>query len=193
MLHLSSQPNPVLSQNKQDTTNHIVEDQWTERSKGCHTCRASWIQPINMCMRGEIAWLPAGITCSLIPIGTLTFTISIQGGLMRFIALFCFGGGGGWAIKSSGHTHKCSTSFTHSFHPQVKLPMFQQISEVHESQHTPTVPLGSWLIPGMFMVNALVKAKLLIFIDRNTSDFRPLLGFNYIYRRLGRFGLVRLF
>ena len=30
MLHLSSQPNPVLPQNKHDTINHILEDQWME-------------------------------------------------------------------------------------------------------------------------------------------------------------------
>ena len=30
------------------------------------------------------------------------------------------------SMKGSGHTHKYSTSFTHSFQPQAKLPMFQQ-------------------------------------------------------------------
>ena len=37
------------------------------------------------------------------------------------------------------------TSFTHSFQPQAKLPKFQQKvnNEVHESQHTLTLPLDS--------------------------------------------------
>ena len=38
MLHLSSQPNPVLPQNKPDSADHILEDHWTEcRLYGCHT------------------------------------------------------------------------------------------------------------------------------------------------------------
>ena len=47
------------------------------------------------------------------------------------------------SMKGLGHTHKYSSSFTHSFHPQAKLPMFQQKvnNEVHESQHTLTLPL----------------------------------------------------
>ena len=58
---------------------------------------------------------------------------------MRFIALFCLGFG---SMKGLGHTHK---SFTHSFQPQAKLPMLQQKvnNEVHESQHTLTLPLDS--------------------------------------------------
>ena len=30
------------------------------------------------------------------------------------------------SMKGLGHTHKYSSSFTHSFQPQAKLPMFQQ-------------------------------------------------------------------
>ena len=53
---------------------------------------------------------------------------------------FLFGG-----VEYTGHTHKYSTSFTHSFQLQAKLPMFQQKinNEVHESQHTLTLPLDS--------------------------------------------------
>ena len=49
------------------------------------------------------------------------------------------------SMKGLGHTHKYSTSFTHSFQPQAKLPMFQQKVniEVRESQHTLTLPLDS--------------------------------------------------
>ena len=49
------------------------------------------------------------------------------------------------SMKGLGHTHKYSTSFTHSFQPQAKLPMLQQKvnNEVHESQHTLTLPLDS--------------------------------------------------
>ena len=49
------------------------------------------------------------------------------------------------SMKGLGRTHKYSTSFTHSFQPQAKLPMFQQKvnNEVHESQHTITLPLDS--------------------------------------------------
>ena len=61
-------------------------------------------------------------------------------------------------MKGLGHTHKYSTSFTHSFQLQAKLPMLQQkvSNEVHESQHTLTLPLDSWLNPGLFMGNAEV-------------------------------------
>ena len=46
------------------------------------------------------------------------------------------------SMKGSGHTHKYSTSSTHSFQPQAKLP--QKVNnEVHESQHTLTIPLDS--------------------------------------------------
>ena len=46
------------------------------------------------------------------------------------VVFFFWGGGGGGgecfeSIKGSGHTHKYSTSFTHSFQPQAKLPVFQ--------------------------------------------------------------------
>ena len=63
-------------------------------------------------------------------------------GLMRFIAQFCLGLS---PMKGLGHTHKYSTSFTHSFQPRAELPMFQQKvnNEVHESQHTLTIPLDS--------------------------------------------------
>ena len=46
------------------------------------------------------------------------------------------------SMKGLGHTHKYSTSFTQ---PQAKLPMLQQKvnNEVHESQHTLTLPLDS--------------------------------------------------
>ena len=49
------------------------------------------------------------------------------------------------SMKGLGHTHKYSTSFTHSFQHQAKLPMLQQKvnNEVHESQHTLTLPLDS--------------------------------------------------
>ena len=49
------------------------------------------------------------------------------------------------SMKGLGHTHKYSSSFAHSFQPQAKLPMFQQNvnNEVHESQHTLTLPLDS--------------------------------------------------
>ena len=49
------------------------------------------------------------------------------------------------SMKGLGHTHKYATSFTHSFQPQAKQPMFQQKvnNEVHESQHTLTLPLDS--------------------------------------------------
>ena len=49
------------------------------------------------------------------------------------------------SMKGLGHTHKYSTSFTHSFQPQAKLPMLQQKvnNEVRESQHTLTLPLDS--------------------------------------------------
>ena len=62
------------------------------------------------------------------------------------------------SMKGSGHTHKYPTSFTHSFQPQAKLPMFLQKinNEVLESQHTLTLPLDSWLNPGLFMGNAEV-------------------------------------
>ena len=69
---------------------------------------------------------------------------------MRFIAMFCLGGFE--SNKGLGHTHKYSTSFTHSFQPQAKLPMLQQKvnNEVHESQHTLTLPLDtqdcSWVM-----------------------------------------------
>ena len=47
------------------------------------------------------------------------------------------------SMKVLGHTHKYSTSFTHSFQPQAKLLMLQQKvnNEVHESQHILTLPL----------------------------------------------------
>ena len=46
------------------------------------------------------------------------------------------------SMKGLGHTHKYSISFTHS---QAKLPMLQQKvnNEIHESQHTLTLPLDS--------------------------------------------------
>ena len=49
------------------------------------------------------------------------------------------------SIKWLGHTYKYSTSFTCSFQPQAKLPMLQQkvSNEVHESQHTLTLPLDT--------------------------------------------------
>ena len=49
------------------------------------------------------------------------------------------------SMKGLEHTHKYSTSLTHSFQPQAKLPVFQQKinNEVHESQHTLTLPLDS--------------------------------------------------
>ena len=49
------------------------------------------------------------------------------------------------SMKGLGHTHEYSTSFTYSFQPQAKLPMLQQKvnNEVHESQHTLTLPLDS--------------------------------------------------
>ena len=67
--------------------------------------------------------------------------------------LFGFG-----STKGLGHTHEYSASFTHSFQHQAKLPMLQQKfnNEVHESQHTLTLPLDSWLNPGLFMGNAEV-------------------------------------
>ena len=95
-------------------------------------------------MKGEIARLSAGIIHAFNSIGTLTTFTSIQGGLTRFIAQFCLGGEF-TSIKGLVHTHKCSTSFTHSFQPQAKLPMLQQKvnNEVHESQHTLTLPLDT--------------------------------------------------
>jgi len=52
ILHLSTQPNPVLPQNKHDTTNHILEDHWTKcRLWVPH--RASLIQLINIHKRGR--------------------------------------------------------------------------------------------------------------------------------------------
>ena len=44
------------------------------------------------------------------------------------------------SMKGLGHTHKYSSSFTHSFQPQAKQPMFQQkfSNEVHL-----TLPLDS--------------------------------------------------
>ena len=61
-------------------------------------------------------------------------------------------------MESLGHTYKYSTSFSHSIQPQAKLPMFQQKvnNEVDESQHTLTLPLDSWMNPGLFMGNAEV-------------------------------------
>ena len=61
--------------------------------------------------------------------------------------------GGFGPMKGLGHTHKYSTSFTHSFQPQANLPMFQQSvnNEVDESQHTLNLPLDSRLNPGLFM------------------------------------------
>ena len=58
------------------------------------------------------------------------------------------------SMKGLGHTQKYSTSFTHSFQPQAKLPIFQQKvnNEVHESQHTLTLPLDCWLNPGLFIL-----------------------------------------
>ena len=55
-----------------------------------------------------------------------------------------------------GHTHEYSTSLTHSSRPQAKQPMFQQktTNEIHESQHTLTLPLDSWLNPGMLTSNS---------------------------------------
>ena len=49
------------------------------------------------------------------------------------------------SMKGLGHAHKYSTSFTHSFQPQAKLPVLQQKvnNEVHETQHTLTLPLDS--------------------------------------------------
>ena len=56
MLHSSSQPNPVLPQNKHDTTNHILENHWTE----CCLWEpqiTSWIQIITRqmwCIVGRV-------------------------------------------------------------------------------------------------------------------------------------------
>ena len=48
------------------------------------------------------------------------------------------------SMKGLGHTHKYSSPFTHSFQPQAKLPVQQNVNnEVHESQHTLTLPLDS--------------------------------------------------
>ena len=62
------------------------------------------------------------------------------------------------SMKGLGHTHKYSTSFIHSFQPQAQLPVSQQKvnNEVDESQHTLTLPLDSWLNPGLFIGNAEV-------------------------------------
>ena len=53
------------------------------------------------------------------------------------------------SIKGLGHTHNYSTSFTHSFQPQAKLPMLQQKvnNEVHTSQHTLSLSLVPRLLP----------------------------------------------
>ena len=51
-----------------------------------------------------------------------------------------------------GHTYEYSTPlYTHSSQPQAKQPMFQQktANEIHESHHTLTLPLDSWLNLGM--------------------------------------------
>ena len=60
------------------------------------------------------------------------------------------------SITGLGHTYEYSTSLTHSSQPQVRRPIFQQktTNEIHESQHTLTLPLDSWLNPGMLTGNS---------------------------------------
>ena len=57
---------------------------------------------------------------------------------------------------------------THSSQPQVKLPIFQQktANEIHEIQHTLTLPLDSRLNPGTLTGNSeILKVSLLIFMN----------------------------
>ena len=62
---------------------------------------------------------------------------------MKFIALFC------WGVAY----HEYSIPFTHSFQPQAKLQMFQQVNkEVHERQHTLILPLDRLLYQGCLWV-----------------------------------------
>ena len=60
------------------------------------------------------------------------------------------------STKGLGHTYEYSTSLIHSSQPQVKLAIFQQktANEIHEIQHTLTLPLDSRLNPGMLTGNS---------------------------------------
>ena len=72
------------------------------------------------------------------------------------------------STKGLGNTYEYSTSLTHSSQPQVKLPIFQQktANEIHEIQHTLTLPLDSRLNPGTLTGNSeILKVSLLIFMN----------------------------
>ena len=133
MLHLSSQPNPVLPQNKHDTTNDILEDHSTE-------CRL-WVP--HRARGGDCLTSGQSYKSLIRSIGPNWDTNIVHKSPMRVNEIHSLVLFGFESTTGLGHTYEYSTSLTHSSQPQAKRPMFQQktTNEIHESTY-PNPPIG---------------------------------------------------
>ena len=122
MLHLSSQPNPVLPQNKHDTTNHILEDIEQNVAYGCHTELARF--NLLIFTRGGDCLTSGQSYKSLMRfIDPNWETNIVHKSPMRFIAPFCSSFG---STTGLGHTYKYSTPLPILLNPKPSSQCFNR-------------------------------------------------------------------
>ena len=171
MLPLSSQPNPVLPQNKHDTTNlRTIEH---NLAYGCHT-EVAWLNLLIFTRGGD--YLQTRGTSSMRFIDPNRDTNIVHKSPMRVNEIHTPVLFKVWSTTGLGHTYKYSTSLKPSGQCFNRRPLMISWESTYPN---PSIGQLTELKDVYWQFWEIVKASLLIFINGGTtSNFNTLLSFN---------------